>query len=233
MTSVLPVADEPRTVAGTVVLNPTVNLSPDLDAESLEWLRLLEGDDGAARDGAIARLYALLLRAAHFEIGRRRASLDRSERDDLAHQAADDALAAILAKLGSYRGASRFTTWAYKFVLLEAGVKLRRRAWEGREIPLEGDAVELRLRQRSPQGDAEAGELLHAVAEGIRSHLSPHQREVLVAITLNDVPIDVLAERLGTTRGALYKSLHDARQKLRAGLAAEGFGLDWLEEEPT
>ena len=210
MTTLLPVATNPTT---------------ELDPESSDWVRSLEEGD----DAAVARLHALLLRACRFEIGRRRAG----DHDDLAHQAADDALAAILAKLGTYRGASRFTTWAYKFALLEVGVKLRRRAWEGREIPLEGDVVELRLRRRSPHGDAEASELMRAVADAIHSALSPHQREVLVSITLNDVPIDVLAERLGTTRGALYKSLHDARQKLRASLAADGFGLDWLEEETT
>src|SRR3954470_13700606 len=212
-------------MASPAVLDRPVNLRAELDPDSLDWVRLLEADDPAA----IARLHALLLRAARFEIGRRRAG----DHDDLAQQAADDALAAILAKLGTYRGASRFTTWAYKFALLEAGVKLRRHAWEGREIPLEGDAVELRLHARSPHGDAEASELMAAVGDAIRSALSPHQREVLVAITLNDVPIDVLAVRLGTTRGALYKSLHDARQKLRAHLTEGGFGLDWLEEETT
>jgi RNA polymerase sigma-70 factor, ECF subfamily len=212
--------------------SPEIRNQPTaLDAESAEWLRALESQPGLDRDRAVARLHDLLLRGARFEIGRRRGGAGRPEHDDLAHQAADDALAAILTKLAAYRGASRFTTWAYKFVLLEVGVKLRRRAWEGREVPLESDSVELRLRGRTPQGDAEAGELLRAVSDGIRSALSPHQREVLVAITLNDVPIDVLAERLGTTRGALYKSLHDARQKLRACLADGGFALDWLEEE--
>src|SRR3954453_3937630 len=192
----------------------------DLDAESVEWLESLDSD----REPAAARLHALLLRAARFEIARRRAGFGRSDHDDLAYQAADDALAAILAKLHTYRGDSRFTTWAYKFVLLEVGVKLRRRAWEGRELPLlEDEGVELRLRGRTPHGDAEAGELLRAVGTGIETALSPHQREVLVALTLNDVPIDVLADRLGTTRGALYKSLHDGRQKLRGHLAAQGF----------
>jgi RNA polymerase sigma-70 factor (ECF subfamily) len=53
---------------------------------------------------------------------------------------------------------------------------------------------------------------------------------VLVAITINGVPIDVLAERLNTTRGALYKTLHDARKKLRAELITNGFDIargDW------
>src|SRR4051812_47234197 len=134
-------------MTSAAVLEPTVNLRSDLDPESLEWMRLLESGDRSA----IARLHALLLRAARFEINRRRAG----QHGDLAQQAADDALAAILAKLGTYRGASRFTTWAHKFALLEAGVKLRKRAWEGREIPLEDDAVELRLCGRSPHGDAE------------------------------------------------------------------------------
>src|SRR5215212_830218 len=205
-------------MASPAVLDPTVNPRADLDPESLDWVRLLESGDTSA----IAELHDLLLRATRFEIRRRRAG----HNDDLAQQAADDALAAILVKLHTYRGASRFTTWAYKFALLEAGVKLRRRAWEGREIPLEGDAVELRLHARSPHGDAEASELLRAVGDAIRSALTPHQREVLVALTLNDVPIDVLADRLGTTRGALYKTLHDARRKLRTRLAKDGLALD-------
>jgi RNA polymerase sigma-70 factor (ECF subfamily) len=69
-------------------------------------------------------------------------------------------------------------------------------------------------------------ELLSALRDAIVSELTVHQREVLVALALNEVPIDVLADRLNTTRGALYKTLHDARQKLRAGLAAHGMGLD-------
>ena len=190
--------------------------APDVaDQDSATWLRELRSP--YERDAAIARLHDLLLRAARFEIRRRRSGWQ----DDLAHQAADDAVTAILAKLDDYRGASRFTTWAYKFVLLEVGVKLRRRAWEGREIPLEDDAIEA-----LPSRSAETNELLRAIRDAIRSALTPHQREVLVAITLNDVPIDVLAERLGTTRGALYKTLHDARQKLRAHLAAAGFALE-------
>ena len=215
------------------MVHPAVTTRADLDAESLEWLRSLGSQANGERRQAIARLHDLLLRGARFEIARRSSAAGRGDHDDLAYQAADDALAAILAKLATYRGASRFTTWAYKFVLLEVGVKLRKRAWQGREIPLEGDALELRLHGRSPHGDAEAGELMRAVAAAIESALTPHQRQVLVALTLNDVPIDVLADRLGTTRGALYKSLHDARQKLRTTLAANGFTLDWLEEETT
>src|SRR5207247_1281318 len=95
------------------------------------------------REDAAARLHALLLRAARFEVVRRRPALGggrESELNDLATQAADDALVAILRKLHTFRGDSRFTTWAYKFALLEAAANVRRRAWHGREIPLETDA---------------------------------------------------------------------------------------------
>ena len=97
-------------------------------------------DSGQRHDEAVARLHELLLRAARFEVNRRRATLPHlrgDDFDDLAMQSADDALVAVLSKLDSYRGDSKFTTWAYKFALLEAAVKLRRRAWQGREVPLE------------------------------------------------------------------------------------------------
>ena len=74
---------------------------------------------------------------------------------------------------------------------------------------------------QQPAQHAEDAEILETVRLGIAA-LTPHQRDVLVALTLNDVPIDVLAERLGTTRGALYKTLHDARRNLRGHLAARG-----------
>ena len=94
---------------------------PLLDAESEEWLRSLHAD-GAERDAAIERLHGLLLRAARFEVARRRPGLPHlrgDELDDIATEAADDALMSILRRLDDFRGASRFTTWAYKFALLE------------------------------------------------------------------------------------------------------------------
>jgi RNA polymerase sigma-70 factor, ECF subfamily len=195
-----------------------------LDAESRAWVSAL-GGDGPRRDRAVAELHDLLLGAARFEIARRRAALPHLRGDDfadLAMQSADDALVAILGKLDSFRGASRFTTWAYKFALLEAAVKVRRRAWQGREVPLAPDGWEaVADEQLSPHAGAEQSELLAEIRSGI-AELTPHQREILVAITLSGVPIDVLAERLNTTRGALYKTLHDARRKLRDHLAARG-----------
>ena len=203
-----------------------------LDAESRQWLHDLRAD-GPARDTALAALHRLLLGAARFEINRRRAGLPHlrgDDFDDLAHQSADDALVAILRKLDDFRGESRFTTWAYKFALLEAAVNLRRRAWQGRELPItDGGWEVLAAAGPSPEGRAERSEVLDAVREAIADRLTPHQREVLVTCVLNGVPIDVLAERLDTTRGALYKTLHDARRKLRAHL--EESGLDMQEQD--
>ena len=207
---------------------------PSADQESFAWLRELRAP-GAARDAAVERLHTLLLRAARFEVARRRPTLPHlrgNELEDIALEAADDALMSVLARLDDFRGASRFTTWVYKFALLEAAVKLRKRAWQGREIPLEPETWGLFSSAGiEPDAQAEQSELLTAVQRGIDQALTPHQRRVLVALALNGVPIDVLSERLGTTRGALYKTLHDARQKLRTHLTARGFDLDtWLEE---
>jgi RNA polymerase sigma factor (sigma-70 family) len=154
--------------------------------------------------------------------------------DDLARQSADDSLLAILGKLDSFRCDSRFTTCAYKFALLEAAVKLRRRAWQECEIVLEADHWSLLADQRStPDEEAETSELMRAIGEAIEQRLTSHQREILVAITLDDVPIDVLAERLNTNRGALYKTLHDARRKLRACLSEQGLNVDPFRESQS
>jgi RNA polymerase sigma-70 factor, ECF subfamily len=226
---------------------PTVSLGPRMssrlpmsaaesepdraEADSRAWLSALRGE-GAERDGAVARLHELLLRAARFEVSRRRGALSHvrgEELDDIALQAADDALVAVLAKLDDYRGASRFTTWAYKFALLEAGVRMRRRAWQEREVVLEPEAWPMVADTgRSPHDRAETGELMAALRDSIDGCLTDHQREVLVALALNRVPLDVLAERLNTNRGALYKTLHDARRKLRTDLARRGFALDTI-----
>jgi RNA polymerase sigma-70 factor, ECF subfamily len=223
------------TVGDVKPVAPPTAPPTELDADSRDWLASLR-DTGARYDDAVARLHALLLRAARFEVSRRRPThphLRGNELDDIAMEAADDALMSVLRRLDDFRGASRFTTWVYKFAIYEAGVKLRRRAWQGREVPLEPEtwgvfasaAVE-------PEDEIEQSELLRTLQAAIEDILTPHQRRVLVALALNGVPIDVLAERLNTTRGALYKTLHDARRKLRRHLHECGLPLDtWLEEQ--
>jgi RNA polymerase sigma-70 factor (ECF subfamily) len=178
------------------------------------------------RPDALDELHALLLKAARFEVSRRRALHPhvRAElTEDLAAQAAGDALVSVLRRLDDFRGESRFTTWAYKFALLEAAVKVRRLAWQAREVTVEPEAwARFGGDAGSPPRAAEERELLAAVTAGIETALSERQRSVLVALTIEGVPIDVLAERLGTNRNALYKTLHDARRKLRAYLTERG-----------
>jgi RNA polymerase sigma-70 factor (ECF subfamily) len=207
----------------TATMTPPTNLPADPAAR--DWVGELRAG-GAREQAAVEELHELLLKAARFEVDRRGAELAHlrgGDGEDLAQQAADDALMAVLRKLDEFRGESRFTTWAWKFALLEAAVKVRRRAWQGREIPLEEEAWAALAAPGSAGRGAEDAELFAALRVEIEGSLSPRQREVLVAVALNGVPIDVLAERLGSSRGALYKTLHDARRKLRAALAERGF----------
>jgi RNA polymerase sigma-70 factor (ECF subfamily) len=171
----------------------------------------------------VGRLRELLLGAARFEVRRRAyGALPADELEDIAVQSAHDALLRVLSKLDTFRGASRFTTWAYKFAILEAGVAVRRRAWKTREVVLRPEEWAVVPQARAASDAAESSELLRHITHAINDALTPHQREVLIALAVDDVPIDVLAERLNTTRGALYKTLHDARRKLRRRLTADG-----------
>lgn len=205
--------------------------APSPGADSRAWIARLRSQ-GAVRDTAVAELHELLLRAARFEVGRRRRSLPHlrgGDFDDIALESANDALMAVLAKLDDFRGESRFTTWAYKFALFEAAAKLRRRAWQGREVPLEPESWSFfDDRSSSPEEQVERDELLATIRRGIEESLTEHQRGVLVAVAINGVPIDVMAERLDTTRGAVYKTLHDARRKLRARLEQAGLDLNGI-----
>ena len=211
--------------ASVPAMEPASAVRPvDRGAEGRAWIASLRAS-GAEREVAAANLHALLLRAARFELGRRRgmlAGVTRETIEDLAIQSADDALSAVLSKLDDYRFESRFTTWAYKFAILEAAVRSRRRAWQERELPVDPqDWSTVPARVLDPVEDLEMRERLQAIVSAIQTVLSPHQREVLSALVFADIPIDVLAERLGTTRGALYKTLHDARRKLRTAIGAE------------
>lgn len=201
--------------------------SVELDHESSSWVLELSAD-GPAREAAVARLHALLLRVARAESARRRGTLpDRAQEevDDLCVQAANDAVMAILRKLHEFRGAARFTTWACKFVILEISTRLRRHAWAQRSIEAD-DAVWDTLTDAAPPALAalQDAELMTALRQAVRDQLTERQRQVFQAVALDQVPIDVLAERLGSSRGAVYKTLHDARAKLRRALVAAGHG---------
>ena len=151
---------------------PAGGANSPLDRESSDWLQSLRAE-GVERDEAVARLHGLLLRAARFEVGRRGSALPHlrgNELDDIALEAANDALLSVLAHLDDFRGLSRFTTWVYKFAILEAAVKLRRRAWQGREVPLEPETWEL-FSSAGPQPEraVELRELVEALQDPDRT----------------------------------------------------------------
>jgi RNA polymerase sigma-70 factor (ECF subfamily) len=197
-----------------------------LDPESAEWLRTLTGS-GRRREAALARLHELLVRIARSEVRRRgpRLRVTGPELDDLAYQAAADALVAITGKLGQFRGESRFTTWAYKFVMFEVSGKIGRHFWRRPDVPLDAEDWD-RLPDQfgfDPAREAEWRDLLAALHRAVNEKLTARQRAVFVAIVLNNVPLDTLVIELASNRNAIYKTLFDARRKLRAALAADGY----------
>jgi RNA polymerase sigma-70 factor (ECF subfamily) len=210
------------------VLDPAPYAALDWDTTSNEeWLARL-GFCGAVRDEAVARLHGLMVRAAGHQVHRMNDAigLGAVRREEIVFSAADEATIAVLARLHTFEGRSRFTTWAFKFGILHAGVEVRRAAWSGREVELhraDHEVDEARAAAQSPEGYAETRDLAVAVSRAIAEVLTPHQRRVAVALLVEEVPIDVLADRLGTTRNALYKTLHDARKRLREHLRASGY----------
>jgi RNA polymerase sigma-70 factor, ECF subfamily len=197
-----------------------------LDPESRAWLEALDSD-GLRRDEAIGRLFALLLREARFEVKRRTAYLAHPsgrDLDDLAVQAADDAVVAILAKLGQFRGESLFTTWARRFAQREAPAKIRRRLGRNRDLPMDLDFERSRMWHdpgESAHEQTVAKQTARMLAHLIANELTARQREVLIALVIDGVATDELANRLETTTGAIYKTLHDARRKLKANLGED------------
>jgi RNA polymerase sigma-70 factor, ECF subfamily len=203
-----------------------------LDDESAEWITCLAAQS-PDRESALARLRALLLRAARAELGRRapRVGIGGQEVDDLANQAANDAVLAVLRKLPEFRGDSRFTTWAYKFVILEVSSKLGRHFWTTRtDVALDAGQWD-RLPARmglTPESATEAAELLAALRTIVETTLTQRQRDIFVAIVVDGVPLDALALELATQRNTIYKMMFDARRKIRAALVANGY----LENRP-
>src|ERR1700693_1329463 len=207
---------------------PPVNRAVDeipawLDPESAEWLRVI-GGAGPRQEAALARLHGMLLRIAQREARRRgpRMLIAGPELEDLAYQAAADSLMAITAKLSQFRGESRFTTWAYRFVILEVSAKLGRHFWRRPDVRLEAEDWD-RLPDRfgfEPAQESAWRDLLTALRRAVDSELTARQRELLVALVGNDFPLEALADSLGSNRTAVYKMMFDARRKLRAVLAA-------------
>jgi RNA polymerase sigma-70 factor (ECF subfamily) len=201
-----------------------------------EWLRDLTAD-GALREAAVADLRELLLRAALYFFGRNQGDLRGLNQDEIMQRAEDcaqDALIAVMQHLSDFRGDSKFTTWAYKFAINMAMVAARRERWKGvsldelassdetyfSELILEDKSAGSAPEQAAVQ--TEIGEILRDVIE---HELTEKQRQVVILMVFNEVPMDEVVRHLDTNRNAVYKLLHDARRKLKAGLQARGFDI--------
>jgi RNA polymerase sigma-70 factor (ECF subfamily) len=198
----------------------------DMDPDSAEWVRTL-GGGGPEREDALHRLHELLLRIATSELHRRAGQhrLAGPELDDIAHQAAADALLAITGKIDQFRGDSRFTTWAFKFVVFEVSSKIGRHFWRDPDVSLDAEDWD-RLPSRfglEPADESEWRDLLAGLRRAVDDELTERQRMLFVAIVLGGVPLDAMVARLGSNRNAIYKTLFDARRKLRANLVANGY----------
>jgi len=210
--------------------DPTTPESPTsdrvLDPESAAWVQGLSGS-GPAYDEMVARLHELLLRVARGELRRRRGQLAIAgpELDDLAHQAAADAVVGVVAKVAQFRGESRFTTWACKFAIFEVSAKIGRHFWRRSTVSMGAEDWD-RLPDRfglDPGRVAEWRDVVGALHRAVDEELTDHQRRIFVAIVLNATPLDALVIELGSSRNAIYKALFDARRKLRASLVTNGY----------
>lgn len=196
-----------------------------------EWLAVLS-TGGQPQADAIADLRAYLLRAARYTLARQPAlALSAGDIDQLAEDCAQEALMAVLKHLGEFRRESQFTTWAYKFAVNIALNASRRETWKHvsldelleRELPVA--LVHPTSAGADPRIAALQDEVWQALHEIIAQELTERQRQVFRAVVLDDVPLDEIARVWQTNRNAIYKLLHDARHKLKVGLANRGFDL--------
>jgi RNA polymerase sigma-70 factor (ECF subfamily) len=189
-----------------------------------EWLAELRGLEGPERAGALADLRAFLVR------GLRYALASRSDVDDaLIEDFVQDALLKILGALDTFRGESRFTTWAQKIAVRVAYTELRRRRWQ--DVSLDGiveahnlDFVPDMMVDRSAGPDQQTTQriFLETLRRLILTELTDKQRQALVATQIHGMPLEEVARRMGSNRNALYKLLHDARKRLQRKMEAEG-----------
>ncbi|HEV2093313.1 MAG TPA: sigma-70 family RNA polymerase sigma factor [Rubrobacter sp.] len=182
---------------------------------------------GSERDKALAELRVVLVRGLRGALtGRAGGDFDPAAIEDFAQ----DALVKILRNLDSFRGESRFTTWAQKIAVRVAFTELRRKQW--RDVSLQDlvaryGATKVRLDTLTdplptPEQLISQQVLLAMLERSIAEELTDWQRQALVAVEINKVPLEEVARRMGTNRNALYKLLHDARQRLKKRMIAEG-----------
>ena len=204
-----------------------------------EWLYDLNAS-GEMQEAAIKDLRDLLLRATLYFFNRNLGDFGGMNRDEILQRAEDctqESLIAVMHHLSEFRGDSKFTTWAYKFAINIALMAARRERWKGVSFDQltfsgNGSLFDWGRRDKSsgsvPDRSAIQGEISGIIREVIERELTDKQRDVLIMMVFNEVPMDEVVQRLGTNRNAIYKLLHDARRKLKSGLQARGFEVGEL-----
>jgi len=192
-----------------------------------QWLRDLS-EPGAARERALADLGRILRSGLPFALS---TWLPRSDPkfDPLVGDVVQETLLKVVDRLHTFEGRSKFTTWAQKIAVRIALSELRRKRWQDRsfdELVAGQNALQVRLAE-NPQGiDPERAvlqsDMLARVQRIIAQELTEKQRTALLALGVQGMPAEEVARRLGMTRNALYKLMHDARVRLKDRLAAEG-----------
>lgn len=187
-----------------------------------EWLVALRGPE---RDEAIADLRTVIVRGLKVTFGGRVRGLNETAEDF-----AQDALIRVLNNLDSFRGESRFTTWAQRVAVRVAYTELRRRRW--RDVSLQEvierhekggrNAGALTDQMSSPERETARKMMVETLQRFIAEELTERQREAMVAVMFGGMPLGEAARRMETNRNALYKLLHDARKKLKRRIEAEG-----------
>jgi RNA polymerase sigma-70 factor (ECF subfamily) len=195
-----------------------------------DWIQELTSE-GEPQNLAIQDLSDLMLRAASLTFQRYLSGdpvFTQQEIDGLAEDCAQEALLSVLKHLSEFRGDSLFTTWAYKFSVNISLTTARRERWKGvsldeireNDTP-EGWFVEDRT-SAGPETSTLRNEVWETIAKTIQNELTDHQRQVVKWIVFDEVPMDVVVDRLKTNRNAVYKLLHDARMKMKTSLEAHG-----------
>jgi RNA polymerase sigma-70 factor (ECF subfamily) len=197
------------------------------------WLYALQ-QTGSEQAEALEELHDYLFRAVFLYLRDHRRDLtylSRSELRQMADDFAQDAVLAIQANLDSFNGRSKFTTWAYRFVINVAASELRRRYYRERLSWEEMTERETAAAQSiatseyyDPETTADRRRFLNELLTIIRTELSERQRFAILAVHFEERSIQETAEHLDTSPNTVYKMLHDARKKIRAQLLARYVG---------
>ncbi len=211
-----------------------------VDRTNEQWLADLTGTPDE-QSPALEDLRERLQRGIYYYLSRERSDLSglsSTEITQMAEDLAQDATLRVMENLGSFRGDSRFTTWATKIAVRVAISDLRRaryRDFSLDDLTADGDLMPSTTAnsvtgtpEHGPEDQTERDDVMQKISAALKAALTERQYQALVAVALQDIPLEVVAERMGTNRNALYKLLHDARRKLRTYLETEGLSTNYM-----